>query len=224
MDFNNVDFVRKEFEGLYKSWLKPCAGSDVYKYWIKLLDNYNRSYHNFDHIASGLVTINEIQSLFNGFISHISELKMAWILHDVITGCRQAELLSACFSQRVMYNLSLREEIVYDLILETAPDAYMISGPSKTGLYEADLIHDIDFMILGQDWETFLEYDNNIEEEYRPRFSRLARAEFLRSCTIMNHIYRLDEFRKKYEKQALDNINQILCGFYLEEFKSIQRL
>jgi predicted metal-dependent HD superfamily phosphohydrolase len=210
---------------LYKLHIPIISSEQIYKYWIKILNSYlNRSYHNFDHIAMGLKEIEKLS--LNENIKYPAELKLAWITHDIIVGSRQAELFSAFFTQRLIHDVGLivKEEIVYDLILETSQECYFSEGLSKTRLYEADLIHDIDFMIFGQDWEIFLKYDEDIEKEYGDRFSKLERAKFLRTMSISNHIYRLDFYRDQYEKKAINNLKEILYGKYLEEFKIANKI
>ena len=211
---SNSDFVMHEYAKLFGLVDMNTLGCKniIYKHWMNLQANYSRIYHNFEHIASGLREINKL----GDNIAYLSELKCAWIFHDVVVGCRNAELLSAVFAQNVLNdtNTTLEKEIIYDLISETAPEAYCIEGQSKTGLYVADLIHDIDFLILGQDWETFLKYDENIIIEYGARFDPYSRTKFFKLIRNMNNIYRIRRFRENYDWIAYSNVDKILREKY----------
>jgi len=220
---NVVDSVRKEYEDLCRSLISHsngCGNSvNIYKYWISLINNYiDRPYHNFNHISSGLVEINK-RCLTDECIVYKNELKFAWINHDFITGCRQAELMTNVFVCKMIHDIglasSLKEEIVYDLIMETSPECYLTEGPSKTGMYEADLIHDIDFICLGLEWKEFCDYGNKIIKEYGKRFNPRARVKFLKTVQNMQHIYRTIKYYDSYEEQARNNIEKMLKEIYI---------
>lgn len=217
---DNKTLVLEAFEKICKKSVDIGCGArlgHVYKYFPILINKYDRPYHNFDHIYSGLYEI-QLLPIFknNQEIRYYRELVLAWIVHDIYVGCKQAELLSVLFAQHLICDLGLKikDEIVSDLILETAPESYFVEGPSKTGMYEADLIHDIDFMQFGQEWDVFIKCNDNIDDEYGYRLVPSARASFLETILKMNHIFRTDKYRDKYEIQAVRNIRRLLNERY----------
>lgn len=217
----NIDYVLEKFAGKY---LTPYNGGQVSKYYRILMGSYNsgwRYYHDFNHIGEGLKTIYEFYSQDN--LEYFEELVFAWMMHDVTIMCRNAELLSAMFAIRAIeeMNLNLQENIVSDLVMETTIENALYEGPSQTGLIEADIMHDLDFIRMGVDrFDEFLKNDTDIADEYGKRFNKISRMEFLYSLTKMKNIYRTDLVRKDSQNQALININQLINTKYIDEYRS----
>jgi len=213
-----INYVLKKFEGNY---LGSHNGKAVSKYYSRLMNNYNsgcRYYHDFNHIGEGLKTIYEFYSQDN--LEYFDELVFAWMMHDITIMCRNAELLSAMFAIRAIeeMGLNLQENTVSDLIIETTIENALYEGPSQTGLIEADIMHDLDFMRMGACFDELLKNDADIVDEYGKRFNKITRMEFLLSLTNMKNIYRTDLFRKDFQNQALININQLINMKYIDEY------
>jgi len=99
--------------------------------------------------------------------------------------------------------------------METSPECYLTEGSSKTGMYEADLIHDIDFLQFGQEWDIFINCNNNIDVEFGDRIDPIARGRFISLIQSMNYVFRTNEYREKYEEQARNNIEKMLKEIYI---------
>lgn len=223
-NYDNVDYVKNEYEKLFvnefdRKYIEILDDSFINKYWLKLCKNYNRPYHNFDHISMGLKEIDKMKNL-----KYSIELKLAWIFHDFVVGCRNAELITIMFVQQFLNDCDyignieyLKKEIIYDLIQETSlENTFNISGYKR--LDEFDIIHDIDFMILGQEYETFLDYDNNIEKEYGDRFNYLERVKFLKHIYKLPQtvLFRTNDFGKRFDNQVTKNIEKIFTDKYIK--------
>jgi len=114
--------------------------------------------------------------------------------------------------------LNLQGNIVSDLIIETTIENALYEGSSQTGLIEADIMHDLDFMRMGACFDELLKNDTDIADEYGNRFDKMTRMEFLLSLTKMKNIYRTDLFRKDFQNQAIININQLINTKYADEY------
>jgi predicted metal-dependent HD superfamily phosphohydrolase len=166
-----------------------------------------RHYHTLEHIADCFEEYEEVKKHFRKPIF----VKFALLYHDIvyIPGYDGNERASAARAALDAYKLGLGEEqrkYIMDCIEATARPAGSILMCSKDHEY----VHDIDYSILGQDKETFIQYENAIHNEFSISYDddkyRHGRLMFLNKLLNLNSIYFTDHFCKKYEKKAKENI------------------
>lgn len=189
-----------------------------------LIKKYSsRPYHNFGHIAKGLVKIESIGNqytkdlieIYQINIKYYEELYFSWIVHDIYSGCPDEVTLSGIFALNVISNLGLNlyDEVVYKIIRETSIEN-ALREKTIYGLPECDLIHDINFMGIGDKYQNFLIDDGNVEKEYSHiEDFRERRVDFFHSLLDMKKIYRTKLFEDRNDV-AIDNIRRIIREKY----------
>ena len=184
----------------------------IRRYWNDIQENYIlNTYHDFNHIKMGLEELDETgKDKFEFF----DELEYAYFYHDIIVGCRDAELLSTMVALHVRntFKLILVSNIIADCIIETKFENLM---NCHGGMFpELDVIHDMDLVILGKDYIKFQNYDDGIISENGPMFNKNVRIKILLDFYNNEKIYRTERFLDLYEKQARANIKKILFERY----------
>jgi predicted metal-dependent HD superfamily phosphohydrolase len=186
------------------------ATGDHEKVYRALATRYSephRAYHTLKHVAHALEEFDQVRELAEDPLA----VEFALWCHDVIyeIGVGGNEEASARFAVDSAASLGLSEdwaERVADLILATRHNA------SPEGA-DAQLVVDIDLSILGQTWEHFDAYEEEVRFEYAPvieergvdRFNS-GRAAILKRFLDRSAIYATDYFRQKYEEQARANL------------------
>ena len=156
---------------VYKEWLplakKYCDDLLLIAYlWEKIEKKYagkNRHYHNLRHIHSMLLQAKENREQIIDF----DALLFAIWFHDIIykTSKKNNEEKSAEFASSVLKNLS-KEKIhfntVAQLIISTKSHQIILNENNDNAF-----MLDFDLSILGQDWESYKGYIQNIRKEYK---------------------------------------------------------
>ena len=140
-------------------------------------------------------------------------VEFALWFHDVIydIGSRNNEEESARIAREAALALGLSKtwaDRVSGLILATRHAATPVEA-------DAQLVVDIDLSILGQPWQRFDAYEEEIRTEYAPvieergaaRFNA-GRADILRRFLARPAIYSTEPFREKYEAPARANLRR----------------
>jgi hypothetical protein len=80
---------------------------------------------------------------------------------------------------------------------------------------DADLLHDLDYAVLGTSEKLFLSYEQTIRLEYAHLSDEAyaaGRSSFLRTL-LQKDVFRTEYFKVRYEEQALHNISMQLERF-----------
>ncbi len=182
----------------------------IWELWKELSENYAQSfrkYHNFNHLWE----------LFNYFdtnqdeLEHPNEVAYAIFYHDIVYSIwsKKNELNSAELATEILLTTELDDkpiERVFNLIMVTKDHT-----PSKNK--DEKWMVDFDIAILGQPWETYIQYTKHIREEYAsvPNFMyRKGRRKVLKHFLNKNRIYQTDIFYKLYEMNARNNLKKEL--------------
>ena len=204
--------------GRYQTLIKNNIPSDrknlgilIDKHWADLQDHYGTNiYHDFSHISMGLYELEKDLT----FLEFREDLEFAYFYHDIIVGCRDAEILSSMFAINVRNSMKLIlfPNIIAECIAETKFANLMDHEMKK--FRELNVIHDMDLIILGKDWNTFINYDDNIVMEYGTSFDKNKRAEILYGFYENKKIYRTERYLDLYQNQAKSNLKRILKERY----------
>jgi predicted metal-dependent HD superfamily phosphohydrolase len=181
----------------------------------------DRPYHNWKHIE---FCVNEWEKMVRN--SHLPKDKpfafmilVAFFFHDAIYQIdrndnekRSAELfVSFLKSERARERPEPWMTPIFSadkLILATKLNVTNLNP-------EQELFRDTDWSILGQNWDTFCEYDRIVEEEFTKYFGVenkkfcIGRLKFFKD-TLKHRIFSSSYFFKHYEKQARENINRMI--------------
>ncbi|MFD2566907.1 HD domain-containing protein [Pseudotenacibaculum haliotis] len=199
---------------LHTDWLKLGRKySDDEQYiesvWKEVKRKYTgkkRHYHNLNHIYHMLRQAKECEAE----VDDAEVVSFAIWFHDIIykSSKKDNEEKSAEFARRTLENTELEKERVdkvYDLILSTKK--HEIINPS----IDNDFLLDFDLSILGQPWNVYEEYIQNIRKEYSIYPSFLynpGRKKVLESFLRREVLYFTEKYRVLYEDQARKNLEK----------------
>lgn len=189
----------------------------IESYWQKLVllyDEPHRHYHNLSHIVAMMDNFVKIQ--------HNIHDKMAVILaifyHDCIYHCQKQAVSNEIQSANYFmenFKVYLPSELlkkVQTFILAT--QKHELLSDDK----ELSYFLDLDLMILGQDWQSYQNYCDNIAKEYahiHPLLYKIGRVKILRQFLKRERIYYSEYFYQSYEILARDNIKREIRLLFL---------
>ena len=208
---NLLNSLEKEqlFSG---SFLDRSTAWDIFNMICTFYNSSNRHYHNLAHILDMLDNTEEIIHKDKIFDKPI--LQTAIIFHDVIMveNSGQSETASASFAYQCLDSLDVASEFkheVYNMIIATN-----YSKPPKFELtIEIMLLMDLDFHILSRPWDIYNEYLLNIKKEYGMFPDHIFyywRMAFLNKLLLKPSIFQTDDFKRKYQSAAINNIKSEL--------------
>lgn len=167
----------------------------------------HRHYHTLEHIADCFKEYEEVKKNF----TKPTMAKFALLYHDIIyiPGYNCNEDVSANRAEMDLLRLGFKRwECLYVTHCITSTEG-LICVESK----DQEVLHDIDYAILGQDREKFDAYEKAIRKEFctcdDDRYQQ-GRVRFLTETLKQKHIYLTDHFRKKYEKKARESIKYLI--------------
>ena len=184
----------------------PELKQSCYSKLIELYTFKERHYHNLSHIEALLKLSDRHQDLLES--KEIIDYTI-WY-HDAIYDASQNdnEEKSAQLAKEDLSKLGLDANLInscYDLIVATKThqlDAQLSS-------FDAQFLLDIDLSILASDGETYIEYTQQIRNEYKmyPDFLyNKGRKKVLKHFLEMDEIYKTELFQNLWEEKARTNL------------------
>lgn len=173
---------------------------DLFDRCLPHLQEPHRAYHNLTHIQEMLQLMKE---------AHIKEHEIEFAIwgHDLVYDPKRSdnEEKSAALFTSWMREMNYPSNIIHQverLILVTK------HGDEPQYPIEANML-DLDLAILGQPRARFLEYNDQIRQEYQhvPKLVyALKRKQVLMGFYSRKRIYITDYFFDRFEKQARENL------------------
>jgi predicted metal-dependent HD superfamily phosphohydrolase len=187
-------------------WQRLSAQGDAGAIYNDLVARYSephRAYHTLKHISHCLDKFGQVRHL----ATNPNAIELALWYHDAIydTRAKDSEERSAALAKEVAKRASLSDNIgrsVASFILATKHT----SAPTDS---DAQLLVDIDLLILGQPKDKFDEYERQVRKEYEwvaEDAFVAGRSAVLKLFLDRPNIYATRLFRDKYEAQARRNI------------------
>jgi pantetheine-phosphate adenylyltransferase len=167
----------------------------------------NRFYHNLNHILHCYEELDWLASNYEISTEAIQDIGAAIFAHDIIYNAKQKqsdEELSAQWLLNYGKSLNINFESSAKLVSSTA---YFSSNQPPSEDEKTQIMHSIDFAILGSQEEQYKIYQENIRQEYSYVdqkdycIGRIQALHQLLKKTIYQSIY-----FSKYENQARKNI------------------
>lgn len=202
-------------EEVHKHWIQlgsRFSQDELYleSVWKQLLKNYsgkNRYYHGLPHIWNMLQQSNDCKDE----LSDKEVVDFTIWFHDSIYKAtrKNNEEKSAEFARKTLKKFSLntlRIDKVYDLIVSTKKHEIIISNDSDNAY-----LLDFDLSILGQPWEVYQTYIQNIRREYKVYPDILykpGRKKVLKSFLERKNLYFTEKYLDLYESQARQNLEK----------------
>lgn len=173
----------------------------------------NRHYHNLKHIEVMLDLAKENEVAITDF----DEVLFAIWFHVVVYKSRSKrnEKKSAKFALKSLKKFNFRElnkNKIYQLILSTKEHKIIVDKD----LDNAFLL-DFDLFILGQDWEVYQKYTQQIRKEYKlyPDFLyKPARKKVLANFLNRKKLYFTKKFQHLFEEKARENLQKELEQYF----------
>ncbi|MFI1770648.1 HD domain-containing protein [Thalassobellus citreus] len=178
--------------------------------WEELSEKYTQSfrkYHNLNHLQ-------ELFKYFDAYkneLEHPNEMAFSIFYHDIIYSIwsKKNELNSAKLATEYLLNSALDDsgiERVFNLIMVTKNHT-----PNKNK--DEKWMIDFDIGILGQPYETYLQYTQHIRDEYAAipnSVYKKGRKKVLSHFLNKSKIYQTDTFYNLFEMNARNNIKKEL--------------
>lgn len=178
--------------------------------WTEIEKQYSlkiRHYHNLTHIGNMITLSEEIK---DSIVNYDDFLLSIWY-HDIIykPSRKDNEEKSAIFAIKRLKTLNIDEKSsknIKNLIISTKKHDIITNENHDNGF-----LLDIDLSILGNDWETYNTYLQNIRKEYAiyPNFIyKNARKKVLQHFLKRETLYFTEIFKNKFENQARKNLTK----------------
>ena len=184
--------LKEIFIGLLKKYTDN--NSLIEELWTEIEKNYSgkkRYYHTLQHLDNLLAQLTEVK----GEIQNWETILFTLYYHDIIYNSLKSdnEEKSAELAEKRMKLISVsidKIELCKQQILATK--SHLKSTDTDTNYFT-----DADLSVLGQPWETYLDYCKNVRKEYSfyPDFVyNLGRKKVLNHFLTMDRIFKTDFF------------------------------
>lgn len=212
------NFLKSEWD---KSWLvgdpNKGLGKGVNDSWYEdVILNYGgpmRHYHNLDHLVHGLTEINTWAANTGANSTEVMTLKQAFWFHDYVYGkateTASDERQSADAFMATKLSNGGMGRAAYRLILATSHfEEDKVDEPLK------DVMLGVDLAILGQTWEVYEQYCENVQKEYLTKYTlaeynsgRLKALKHLLNKAEIGTLLTDPYFASEYRETAIRNMS-----------------
>jgi predicted metal-dependent HD superfamily phosphohydrolase len=180
----------------------------VNELWIEIEQHYShkkRHYHTLHHLDSLLKQLTEVKPA----LQHWDTVLFSLYYHDIIYNSLKSdnEEKSAALAVKRMKQIPVPDDVIDRCKAQIlATKAHSRSTESDTNYFT-----DADLSILGQSWELYSVYYQNVRKEYA-LYPNLVynpgRKKVLHHFLAMERIFKTDFFYSKFEKQAKENMRR----------------
>lgn len=183
----------------------------LHQLWNEIVAHYtqpNRHYHTLRHLENLWLQLLPIQNDIENWDAIVFSL----FYHDLVyrTTQRDNEQQSSILASQRMVQLGVPHHIITKTQSQIiATQQHQLSTDTDTNYFT-----DADLSILGQNWNVYSEYLQNVRKEYYlyPDFVySIGRKKVLRLFLDLPKIYKTPHFFELYETQARHNLQQELA-------------
>lgn len=200
----DIMLIENTFRELLTNYTNSHSLSD--ELWAEIEKKYsskNRYYHTLNHLDNLFVQLTAVKHEIQNWDCILFTL----FYHDIVYNSLKSdnEEKSAEIAEKRMRLLLVGNntiELCKEQILATK--SHNVSTNSDTNYFT-----DADLSVLGQSWETYFAYCENVRKEYSiyPDFVYNAgRKKVLNHFLAMNRIFKTTFFYEKFELQAKQNL------------------
>ena len=188
--------------------LRDYTGNEILidELWEEIKEHYSgkkRYYHTLEHLENIFIQLSEVKSQ----IENWNAILFTLFYHDIIYSATKSdnEEKSAQLAEKRMKEISVPDNITAlckEQILATK--SHDISSNNDTNYFT-----DADLSILGQPWEGYSRYYQNVRNEYfiYPDFVyNPGRKKVINHFLKMDRIFKTEFFHNKYEQKAKNNL------------------
>jgi len=211
MNFEEIPTTESEIEAFLVKINLPEKYSNYVEYMKERV-----GHHGLGHVLFMLKLLKEVP---HDLVGNLKYLVIAILFHDVVysPGSRSNEHESAKYLHNVSLTWYDREDYEnmnqYVTILITESPHPRISNPGSDIGKDISLLHDLDYAVLGADWQTYLEYMMGIWAEYAPKFGMekyvKGRFDFLGGILVSSKpTFWTGWFFNKFHATSFDNMQK----------------
>ena len=187
---------------------RPLIDEPLKRQLSELYQAEDRHYHNLRHIEAMLALAEDYRALL-----HDPEAVEAAIwFHDAVydSKAKDNEAQSAALAEKDLAGRTDAERLGRIAAMILATSTHQLPSFDDAGaIRDASLFLDLDLSILGAEPDAFDAYERAVRREYawveEPMW-RAGRGAVLKSFLARDHIFHTDEFRRRFEPQARQNI------------------
>jgi predicted metal-dependent HD superfamily phosphohydrolase len=178
--------------------------------WNEIEQNYskkNRFYHSLTHLENLSQSINEIKQLIEDYDTLLFTLFYHDLIYDSLKSDNEKQSSEVAEKRLKQLSVSL-DKIEKCRVQILATKDHSLSSDKDTNYFT-----DADLSILGQSWEVYSTYSQNVRKEYSiyPDFMyNSGRKKVLKHFLDMDKIFKTDYFYSKFEQQARINLEKEL--------------
>ncbi len=179
--------------------------------WHEIATYYShkkRHYHTLTHLEN---LLRELIGVKND-ITHWNTILFSLFYHDIIYNPlkQNNEEKSAALAEKRMKRIGVAQEVITSCKKQILATKQHLQSPDN----DTNYFTDADLSILGQNWNTYLEYSQNIRKEYAVYpdiIYKSGRKKVLQHFLQMEQIFKTEHFFQKFEKQAKENLQKELA-------------
>jgi predicted metal-dependent HD superfamily phosphohydrolase len=176
--------------------------------WNELEKNYSgkgRHYHTLGHLQNLLEELQNIQPHIHDWNTILFTL----FYHDAIYNAQKSdnEEKSAALAETRLQSLSVPSQLINHCKSQILATKKHLPDQDE----DTNYFTDADLSILGQPWDIYNRYAQNVRKEYRiypDLIYKPGRKKVLQHFLNMERIYKTGEFHKKYEVTAKQNLQK----------------
>jgi predicted metal-dependent HD superfamily phosphohydrolase len=188
----------------------PSGIQIIEKLWAEIEkqhSRYARYYHNLSHLENMLSELMQVHAKINDW----DTVLFALFYHDIIykpTSDNNEERSAELATARLHEINFPKEQIKKCKAMILATKTHLQSPDGDTNYFI-----DADLSILGQSWENYSAYANNVRKEYSiypDLIYKPGRRKAVRHFLKMDRIFKTDFFFDKFEEKARENLSREL--------------
>ncbi len=199
-------------ESVYKALAGKYSDNEdlIDSIWIEIKTRHSTSSHHY-HNLSHLKHLYEELQVIKGELEDWDVVLYTLFFHDIVYNARSTknEEKSAEMASDLLYRLGVPKHQINRCtaqILDT-------KGHNLSEDGDSNYFTDADLAILGQSWDRYQSYLEQIRREYKmfpDLLYKPGRKKVLKHFLSMDRIYKTSHFYEKYEQVARDNLQQEL--------------
>jgi len=179
-------------------------------YWQAIHDHYNedgRHYHTLTHLDDVFALFDSYEDLF----ADPKPVMLAIFYHDVIYNTSPLKIASNEKASAKLTQKHLKAAGVDDKVIDRVIELIHMTETHDTATDDADaqLFMDLDMSILAAPQDRYLEYTEQIQQEYKhipAKMFKAGRLKFLDDALARPRIFLSDTFFTQHEEQARKNL------------------
>ena len=206
-----------KIEHIFKLAAEKYSDSNyIHTLWQEIVAQYsesNRFYHTLGHLENLYAQLLQVREN----ITDWDAIVFATVFHDYIydTARTDNEEQSADIAHKRLESIGVPE----DRIQRACAHILATKGHTTSNDRDTNAFTDSDLSILGQRWESYLEYSGQIRHEYS-RYSdaeyNAGRKKVLTHFLTMERLFKTSYFYQQYEHQARENIAREIRSLEVE--------